>query len=58
MFAQVAALLALASTASAHFRLLAPEARGDSFAPPASQWIYPCKLLFELISSEASTHVL
>lgn len=38
----VFALLALASTASAHFRLLQPIWRGDSFTAPASQWVYPC----------------
>jgi hypothetical protein len=35
-------LLALASTAAAHFRLLEPKWRGDSFIAPASQWQYPC----------------
>lgn len=35
-------LLALAGSATAHFRLLQPTWRGDSFAAPASQWEYPC----------------
>lgn len=35
-------LLALASTATAHFRLLQPQWRGDSFIAPASQYAYPC----------------
>lgn len=29
---------------SAHFKLEYPPARGDSFLPPASQWVYPCML--------------
>jgi hypothetical protein len=33
---------ALAASANAHFRLLAPTWRGSSFEEPASQWIYPC----------------
>ncbi|KAF7861988.1 hypothetical protein EAF04_007868 [Stromatinia cepivora] len=32
----------LSSLVSAHFSLDYPPARGDSFLPPASQWIYPC----------------
>ncbi|KAL5351804.1 hypothetical protein ACLOAV_003665 [Pseudogymnoascus australis] len=35
-------LPALASLATAHFDLVFPEWRGDSFADDASQWIYPC----------------
>jgi hypothetical protein len=35
-------LPALASLASAHYDLIFPEWRGDSFADDASQWIYPC----------------
>jgi hypothetical protein len=38
----VLALTALASTASAHFRLNQPTWRGDSFIAPADQWRYPC----------------
>lgn len=33
---------ALISTATAHFHLLQPTWRGDSFAPGASQYNYPC----------------
>ncbi|QSZ35924.1 hypothetical protein DSL72_007046 [Monilinia vaccinii-corymbosi] len=32
----------LSSFASAHFALHYPPSRGDSFLPPASQWVYPC----------------
>ncbi|KAA8565849.1 hypothetical protein EYC84_009668 [Monilinia fructicola] len=32
----------LSSLVSAHFSLQYPPARGDSFLPPASQWVYPC----------------
>ncbi|OBT98956.1 hypothetical protein VE01_02379 [Pseudogymnoascus verrucosus] len=35
-------LPALASLATAHYDLVFPEWRGDSFADGASQWIYPC----------------
>jgi hypothetical protein len=35
-------ILALAGSAAAHFRLLQPQWRGDSFTAPASQWQYPC----------------
>ncbi|OBT73839.1 hypothetical protein VF21_06709 [Pseudogymnoascus sp. 05NY08] len=35
-------LPALASLATAHYDLVFPEWRGDSFADDASQWIYPC----------------
>ncbi|KAL5117340.1 hypothetical protein ACEQ8H_004785 [Pleosporales sp. CAS-2024a] len=35
-------VLGLVSTASAHFHLLQPIWRGDSFTAPASQWQYPC----------------
>jgi hypothetical protein len=33
---------ALAASANAHFRVVAPTWRGSSFEEPASQWIYPC----------------
>jgi hypothetical protein len=36
------AFTALASTATAHFHLLQPTWRGDSFAPGNSQYTYPC----------------
>ncbi|CAD6449170.1 dff1e2e8-a30a-4124-99bc-9614e19cb34d [Sclerotinia trifoliorum] len=32
----------LSSLVSAHFSLEYPPSRGNSFLPPASQWIYPC----------------
>jgi hypothetical protein len=35
-------LTALAGSAAAHYKLLAPEWRGDSFEGTASQWIFPC----------------
>ncbi|KAF2998506.1 hypothetical protein E8E13_003931 [Curvularia kusanoi] len=35
-------LTALAGSAAAHYKLLAPAWRGDSFEEPASQWIFPC----------------
>ncbi|KFY88303.1 hypothetical protein V500_06432 [Pseudogymnoascus sp. VKM F-4518 (FW-2643)] len=35
-------LPALASLVTAHYDLIFPEWRGDSFADGASQWIYPC----------------
>ncbi|KFY19308.1 hypothetical protein V493_08026 [Pseudogymnoascus sp. VKM F-4281 (FW-2241)] len=35
-------LPALASLATAHYDVIYPEWRGDSFADTASQWIYPC----------------
>jgi hypothetical protein len=39
----VFALAALAGGAAAHYKLLEPTWRGDSFEEPASQWIFPCK---------------
>lgn len=39
------ALTALAGSAAAHYKLLEPEWRGDSFEEPASQWIFPCTSL-------------
>ncbi|KAF1962678.1 hypothetical protein CC80DRAFT_487186 [Byssothecium circinans] len=47
-------LLALAGVASAHYRLLEPAWRGDSFTRGASQWIYPCANVTETPSSNAS----
>ncbi|KAF2680943.1 hypothetical protein K458DRAFT_407072 [Lentithecium fluviatile CBS 122367] len=35
-------LIALAGLTSAHFNVLAPTWRGNSFTGGASQWIYPC----------------
>ena len=35
-------LSALAGNAAAHYKLLAPAWRGDSFVEPADQWIFPC----------------
>ncbi|RMY79218.1 hypothetical protein D0863_00171 [Hortaea werneckii] len=32
----------LAQLAKAHFDITYPATRGDSFLPPASQWLYPC----------------
>ena len=37
------ALLLGAQLASAHFELIYPYWRGDSFLPPASQYLFPCK---------------
>lgn len=37
------AITALAGSAAAHYKLLEPTWRGDSFEEPASQWIFPCK---------------
>jgi hypothetical protein len=42
MFSTLVALTALAGSATAHFRLLQPTWRGDSFQAPASQYTYPC----------------
>jgi hypothetical protein len=39
------AVAALAGSAAAHYKLLVPEWRGDSFEEPASQWVYPCASL-------------
>ena len=36
------AFAALAGSAAAHYKLLAPTWRGDSFEEPASQWVWPC----------------
>ncbi|KAJ8117664.1 hypothetical protein OPT61_g1193 [Boeremia exigua] len=36
------AITALAGSAAAHYKLLEPTWRGDSFEEPASQWIFPC----------------
>ncbi|OQU98728.1 hypothetical protein CLAIMM_04467 isoform 2 [Cladophialophora immunda] len=38
----IAALLVAAKVVSAHFELQYPYWRGDSFLPPASQYIFPC----------------
>jgi hypothetical protein len=38
-------LTALAGSAAAHYKLLEPAWRGDSFEEPASQWIFPCTSL-------------
>ncbi|KAF3042658.1 hypothetical protein E8E12_005552 [Didymella heteroderae] len=38
----ILAITALAGSATAHYKLLAPTWRGDSFEEPASQWIFPC----------------
>ncbi|APA15613.1 hypothetical protein SS1G_09578 [Sclerotinia sclerotiorum 1980 UF-70] len=35
-------LFSFLSLVSAHFSLEYPPSRGNSFLPPASQWIYPC----------------
>ncbi|KAJ4353055.1 hypothetical protein N0V95_003708 [Ascochyta clinopodiicola] len=35
-------ITALAGSAAAHYKLLQPTWRGDSFEEPASQWIFPC----------------
>ena len=32
----------LAQLATAHFDITYPATRGDSFLPPALQWLYPC----------------
>jgi hypothetical protein len=42
MLSSTLALLAFASSATAHFKLLTPTWRSDSFTAPASQWQYPC----------------
>jgi len=39
------AITALAGSAAAHYKLLEPTWRGDSFEEPASQWIFPCTYL-------------
>lgn len=41
----ILAITALAGSATAHYKLLAPTWRGDSFEEPASQYIFPCKQL-------------
>ncbi|EXJ68475.1 uncharacterized protein A1O5_08268 [Cladophialophora psammophila CBS 110553] len=38
----IVGLLAAAQLASAHFELVYPYWRGDSFLPPASQYTFPC----------------
>ncbi|KAJ4333784.1 hypothetical protein N0V87_007352 [Didymella glomerata] len=38
----ILAISALAGSATAHYKLLAPAWRGDSFEEPASQYIFPC----------------
>lgn len=38
----ISSISLLASLTTAHFDIEYPEMRGDSFAPGASQWIYPC----------------
>lgn len=48
-------LLALASTATAHFRLVQPPWRGDSFNAPANQYIFPCANVNETTSAENRT---
>ncbi|OAK96950.1 hypothetical protein IQ06DRAFT_198930, partial [Phaeosphaeriaceae sp. SRC1lsM3a] len=42
MLSTFVTLTALAGSATAHFRMLQPTWRGDSFTAPASQWQYPC----------------
>ncbi|KAH7069953.1 hypothetical protein BKA63DRAFT_92253 [Paraphoma chrysanthemicola] len=42
MLASLVALTALAGSAAAHFELLQPKWRGDSFTAPANQYTYPC----------------
>lgn len=37
---------------AAHFAINYPYWRGDSFTPPASQWIQPCTSPFQLIKDE------
>jgi hypothetical protein len=46
----VALLLATARLVSAHFELVYPYWRGDSFLPPASQYSFPCMSSFFQIS--------
>lgn len=41
----ILAITALAGSAAAHYKLLEPTWRGDSFEEPASQWIFPCMRL-------------
>lgn len=41
-FTTIAAALPLLGAASAHFQVLHPWWRGDSFKAPASQWNFPC----------------
>ncbi|KAF2622930.1 hypothetical protein BU25DRAFT_304676, partial [Macroventuria anomochaeta] len=42
LYSTLLAITALAGSAAAHYKLLAPTWRGDSFEEPASQWIFPC----------------
>jgi hypothetical protein len=42
MFSTLVALTALAGSATAHFRLVQPTWRGDSFQAPANQYTFPC----------------
>jgi hypothetical protein len=42
MLTSFVALTALAGSAAAHFELLQPTWRGDSFEAPASQYTFPC----------------
>jgi hypothetical protein len=47
----ILAISALAGSAAAHYKLLEPVWRGDSFEEPASQWTFPCKYLHTESSS-------
>ena len=42
LYSTLLTLTALAGSAAAHYKLLAPAWRGDSFVEPADQWIFPC----------------
>ncbi|OAP65176.1 hypothetical protein AYL99_01148 [Fonsecaea erecta] len=50
----IVALLAAAKMASAHFELQYPIWRGDSFLPPASQYIFPCANVNTTAESDAN----
>lgn len=65
LISTILAIAALAGSATAHFKLLEPTWRGDSFDEPASQWIFPCEypglvlmaLLYSIRFSVASDHL-
>jgi hypothetical protein len=48
-------IVVVASAVTAHFSITSPEMRGDPFATPASEWVYPCK--FTLPSSTSLFHL-
>ena len=50
-FTTISALVALVSTATAHFDVTYPEMRGDSHADGADQYIFPCANITSMSSN-------